>query len=90
MLAPELLLVLLVLGCWLGREAVMPADVVRWALSGQLPFLDLPSRSHRLLREAPLDLPTAVLEPRGTALHVVLFAVWRIRLLTTRGVGPIS
>lgn len=35
--------------CWLGREAVSHVDLIRGALLGQLPLLDMPARCRHLL-----------------------------------------
>ena len=67
-LHPDVLLVVAFLGCWVLREAVMPADIVRWAGEGTLPFLALPSQSAELLAEARgagRDLPPALLQLTG-------------------------
>lgn len=45
--------------CWLGREAVSHVDLIRGALLGQLPLLDMPARCRHLLAT-----------PEGSALPV--------------------
>jgi len=45
------------------RQAVLPGDILRWALSGRLPFLDLATRCAPLLRAAPRPLPMALTAP---------------------------
>jgi hypothetical protein len=67
-LAPEVLLALCLLGCWFLREAVMEADVVRWALMGWLPYLALAQHSLALLANGPLRLPLKLVQPGGTRL----------------------
>ena len=44
LLPPHTLLVICLLACWLGREAVCHTDLIRGGLLGQLPFLDMPAR----------------------------------------------
>lgn len=49
LLPPHTLLVVCLLICWLGREAVSHVDLIRGALLGQLPLLDMPARCRHLL-----------------------------------------
>ena len=49
LLPPHTLLVVCLLVCWLGREAVSHVDLIRGALLGQLPLLDMPARCRHLL-----------------------------------------
>ena len=56
-LAPDTLLALCLLACWLLRQAVMPADLVRWALDGRLPYLLLGDACTDILVAAGLHRP---------------------------------
>ncbi|DBB06941.1 TPA: hypothetical protein ACH3X3_009592 [Trebouxia sp. C0006] len=50
LLPPHTLLVVCLLVCWLGREAVSHVDLIRGAMLGHLPFLDMPVRCKDLLQ----------------------------------------
>lgn len=52
LLPPHTLLVVCLLACWLGREAVSHVDLIRGALLGQVPLLDMPARCRHLLDTA--------------------------------------
>ncbi len=66
MLAPDTLLALCQLACWLLREAVMPADLLRWALAGCLPYLLLGDACTDVLAAArPHRPPVDALLPPG-------------------------
>ena len=54
--------------CWLGREAVSHVDLIRGALLGQLPLLDMPARCRHLL-DTPEGsaLPTSMM--KGATAH---------------------
>lgn len=68
------------LACWLLREALLPSDFVGWAVSGHLPFLDLPAELLHVGEEGtPISL--RLLHPSGvslTAQQEVLPAMWRV------------
>ena len=65
-LAPDTLLALCFLACWLLRQPVMPADLLRWALDGRLPYLLLGDACADLLAAAgPHRPPIAALLPPG-------------------------
>ena len=61
LLPPHTLLVVCLLACWLGREAICHADLIRGALLGHLPFLDMPGRCRDLMES-----------PAGAALPISL------------------
>ncbi len=62
-LPPRDTLVIAFLACLHLREAVTPMDIARWALDGDLPFLDLPSRSKALLAaKQGVPLPAQALQ----------------------------
>ena len=69
LLPPHTLLALCLLACWLGREAVCHTDLIRGALLGQLPFLDMPARCRSLMQS-----------PAGAALPVSLMKSSRQKL----------
>ena len=69
LLPPHTLLVICLLACWLGREAVCHTDLIRGALLGQLPFLDMPARCRSLMQS-----------PAGAALPVSLMKSSRQKL----------
>ncbi|KAL0039320.1 hypothetical protein WJX79_003263 [Trebouxia sp. C0005] len=50
LLPPRTLLVVCLLVCWLGREAVSHVDLIRGAMLGHVPFLDMPVRCKDLLQ----------------------------------------
>lgn len=50
LLPPHTLLVVCLLVCWLGREAVSHVDLIRGAMLGHVPFLDMPVRCKDLLQ----------------------------------------
>jgi len=50
LLPPHTLLVVCLLVCWLAREAVSHVDLIRGAMLGHVPFLDMPVRCKDLLQ----------------------------------------
>ncbi|CAL5221234.1 g3386 [Coccomyxa viridis] len=67
-LHPDLLLVVVYLGCWSTRQAVCATDVLRWANDGALPFLSLRGLSNPVLEKAnasSLRFPASLLQPTG-------------------------
>ena len=64
-LPPEALLAVCWLACALLRQAVLPHDLVRWALSGQLPYLLMAQECAAELRSAEAAPPAEALQPRG-------------------------
>ncbi|KAK9828552.1 hypothetical protein WJX72_000714 [[Myrmecia] bisecta] len=62
---PETLLAVCFLGCWYLREAVSAMDIVRWAQSGQLPFLSLSSVCEQVVVQHDVLLPAVWLQPAG-------------------------
>ena len=63
LLPPHTLLVVCLLVCWLGREAVSHVDLIRGAMLGHLPFLDMPVRCKDLLQTpAGLNLPVSAMK----------------------------
>ena len=66
-LALDTLLALCLLACWLLRQPVMPADLLRWALDGLLPYLLLGDACAELLAAAgPHRPPVTALLPPGS------------------------
>ena len=58
-----MLLVMYLLVCWLGREAVSHVDLIRGAMLGHVPFLDMPARcKHLLLTPAGHGLPDSAMK----------------------------
>ena len=71
LLPPHTLLVVCLLVCWLGREAVSHVDLIRGAMLGHIPFLDMPARCQALLQTpAGRSLPIAMMKS-ATAYGVV-------------------
>ena len=67
-LHPDLLLVVVYLGCWSARQAVCATDILQWANDGALPFLSLRSLSSPVLEKADapsLRFPASLLQPTG-------------------------
>ena len=67
-LHPDLLLVVVHLGCWSARQAVCATDILQWANDGALPFLSLRSLSNPVLEKAnasSLKFPDSLLQPTG-------------------------
>ena len=63
LLPPHNLLVVCLLVCWLGRETVSHVDLIRGALLGQVPLLDMPARCRHLLdTPAGSALPISVMK----------------------------
>lgn len=81
LLPPHTLLVVCLLVCWLGREAVSHLDLIRGALLGQLPLLDMPARCRHLLDS-----------PEGSALPISMMknatSYGMAALNSGRGGGP--
>ena len=73
-LAPDTLLALCQLACWLLREPVMPADLLRWALDGCLPYLLLGDACTNILAAALLNRPPidALLPPGLLPYHAAM------------------
>lgn len=72
-LAPDAVLAVVLLAAWLLREAFGPVDIVRWALAGRLPYLELPHVNAAALAAAPSGFPLQLLQPQG--FHARLFQV---------------
>lgn len=53
------------LGCLLLRQALLPHDLLRWALSAQLPYLLMAQDCAALLRSAEEAPPIEALQPKG-------------------------
>lgn len=53
----EHLLSVLFLALWVARKAVLASDVMRWAMSGQLPYLNMASHVRHLTEASPVHLP---------------------------------
>ncbi len=74
-LHPDLLLVIVYLGCWSTRQAVCATDVLQWANDGALPFLSLRSLSSPVLEKAnasSLRFPPSLLQLTGKQCHMTL------------------
>ena len=76
MLAPDVLLALCLLACWLLRQPVMSTDLLRWTLDGRLPYLLLGDACADLLVAAgPHRPPVAALLPSGPRLPGAMHAL---------------
>lgn len=62
----DTLLTVCFLACWQCREAVLPMDLLRWAASGELPYLNM-AEVVRGVRESvgAISLPEHVVKPQG-------------------------
>lgn len=58
---PQISVVISYAACVYLREAVLPGDLINWALSGQLPYLDMARRCSHLLDVEHPKLPPDVL-----------------------------
>jgi hypothetical protein len=60
-------LVVCLLACWQCREAVLPADLLRWAASGELPYLGMAEvvRGVRERAGGAHALPEQLVRPQG-------------------------
>ncbi|KAK9845891.1 hypothetical protein WJX81_005317 [Elliptochloris bilobata] len=68
------LLAMCFLACWHCRETVMPTDLLRWAASGELCYLNM-AEVVRPVREAAGEpvLPESIVKPQGVpGLHAVM------------------
>ncbi len=87
-------LVVCLLACWQCREAVLPADLLRWAASGELPYLGM-AEAVRGVRESAGEhaLPEQLVRPQGARpvwlhLSLLVFAATHLpalRLLFNTG-----
>lgn len=58
--AREHLLSVLFTALWVARQAVLASDVVRWVLTGQLPFLNMAPHVGHLTDASPVQLPNVL------------------------------
>ena len=66
-LGPQTLLAVCLVAAWALRQALLPADLVRWGLGGTLPYLRMAADCAPLLAAAPHPPPVSALQPTGAA-----------------------